>query len=282
MKQPIVVICAVLLLLCSQQPLSARLGSQQVAPSVLRVGLLADPELTESSGLVASSAFPGVFWTHNDHGSAPVLFAVSRQGRTLGKFKVSGATISDWEDISIDSSGNLYIADIGNNAQTRDEVQIYRVVEPNPRGAGSVRVVRTWRLKFPNNPKDCETFFVHGGFGYLVSKERTDGAVDLYRFSLASTARTVVLQIAGKIRVTSNVSGGAVSRDGQVLALVTENGAYAFRINGNPLTAARVRGYFTPFNLPQMEGAAFAGTGLLVTSEDGQVLLFNATPFRAQ
>jgi hypothetical protein len=269
------------LFLFSQQQLGARLGPQQVAPNVLRLGVTSDPDLTESSGLTASRAFPGVFWTHNDHGTSPKLFAISREGRPIGKFKVSGATISDWEDIAIDSAGNLYIADIGNNDQNRDEVQIYRVVEPNPRGSGSVRVVRTWRLKFPAQPKDCETFFIFGSFGYLVSKQRTAGTVDLFRFPLSAKTRTV-LQMVGKIPVGSDVAGGTLSRDGRLAALVTDQGAYVFTINGNPLAMTRMRGYFSRFEHPQMEGASFAGNGLLVSSEDREMFLFNAPPFRAQ
>src|SRR5436190_4224224 len=101
----------VALLLIFHTALFARMGPQPVAPDVLRTGEIVDSELTESSGLVASRTFPGVFWTHNDHGSIPQLFAISRFGGTLGKFKVTGATISDWEDISIDAAGNLYLAD---------------------------------------------------------------------------------------------------------------------------------------------------------------------------
>jgi hypothetical protein len=267
-------------LLASVSFLSARIGPEPVAPGVIRLGVITDPELTESSGIVASRSFPGVFWTHNDHGQIPKLFAIAREGGTIGKFKVTGATISDWEDISIDDSGNLYIADIGNNNVNRNELQVYRVVEPNPRGSGSVRVGRAWHLKFPHDPKNCEGFFVHNGFGYLVSKERKNQAVDFFRFSLASSG-TVTLELLGSLRVGADVSAATISRDGQLLGIVTEKGAYAYRINGNPLSVLRLRGFFTAFDDTTMEGGTFAGNGLLVSSEDGQLFLFNAPQFRA-
>jgi len=272
---------SILLLLVFVPQLFARLGPQLVAPGVLRVGIMTDPDLTESSGLVASRNFPGVFWTHNDHGDAPKLFAIIREGGTIGKFKVTGATISDWEDISIDDSGNLYIADIGNNDLNRNEVQVYQITEPHPRGSGSVRVTRAWHLKFPHAPKNCEAFFVYNNSGYLLSKERKNQAVDVFRFSLASTT-PVTLQLMGTLRIGADVTGGSISRDAQSLALITEKGAYVYRISGNPLAVFRVRGLFTPFDDSQMEGGTFAGNGLLVSSEDGQLFLFNAPPFRAQ
>jgi len=39
-----------------------------VAPGVLEIGRITNPRITESSGVVASRQFPGVFWTHNDGG----------------------------------------------------------------------------------------------------------------------------------------------------------------------------------------------------------------------
>src|SRR5438876_11939284 len=130
MKESVAAVCCRLIFPIG---LFARVGPQPVAPGVARTGEITDSELTESSGLVASRTFPGVFWTHNDRGSIPQLFAISRYGATLGKFKVTGATISDWEDISIDSAGNLYLADTGDNDLGRNEVQVYRAIGPNPR-----------------------------------------------------------------------------------------------------------------------------------------------------
>src|SRR5206468_12389392 len=176
-------------------------------------------------------------------GSAPKALAISRNGGALGQLKPPGATISHCEDISIDASRNLYLADPENNDLSRDEVQVYRVIEPNPRGAGSVNVVQAWHLKFPNGPRNFECLFVWGGFGYLVSKERNnDAAVEVFRFPLGNVT-SLTLQFVGKVKVPGNVTGGAISRDGQVAALLTENGPFLFRVAGNPLNIVHLRGY---------------------------------------
>ena len=49
-----------------------------------RTGTFEDPRVGESSGVAASPAHPGVFWTVNDSGNDPVLFATD----TLGAFDV--------------------------------------------------------------------------------------------------------------------------------------------------------------------------------------------------
>jgi len=247
---------------------------------VLQIGVMTDSDITESSGLVASRKFPGVFWTHNDHGESPRLFAMSRNGFSAGKFHVTGATISDWEDISTDDSGNLYIADIGDNDENRDQIQVYRIVEPNPHGSGSVRVDRTWRLKYKDKAHDAETLFIQGGYGWIVNKHVKNGGVGLYRFPLASTARTTTLEYLGLLRVAADVSGGTISRDGSSLGLVTDMGAYLFSVGGNPANAVRARGYFYRYEHPQMEGSTLLPEGMITSAENGDLFLFDAPPFR--
>ena len=58
-------------------------------------------------------------------------FAVNREGKVLGVFKVEGAEANDWEAIATDRQGNLYIGDFGNNRNTRRDLIIYQVREPS-------------------------------------------------------------------------------------------------------------------------------------------------------
>jgi hypothetical protein len=254
----------------------------EVAPGVLRVGTIVGEEITESSGLVASRRFRDVFWTHNDRGNDSKLFAINREGQTLAEFSVTGANIADWEDIDVDAGGNLYIADIGNNDENRDEIQIYKVREPNPkRPLTEVVILRTWKLSFPDEPFDSEAFFVSGGFGYLISKE-SDGA-SLYRFRLGSRAgQTITLEKVGEFDVAAPVTGADLSRNSRRLAVITSVGAYVFSARRNVLKAATTTASFTPFENARMEGGAFAGDGLLVSTESRELYLFTELSFQAR
>lgn len=254
----------------------------EVAPGVLQVGTIAGEEITEGSGLVASRRFRDVFWTHNDRGNDPKLFAINREGQTLAEFSVTGANIADWEDIDVDGGGNLYIADIGNNDENRDEIQVYKVREPNPkRPLSEVVIRRTWKLSYPHDPFDSEAFFVSGGFGYLISK-KSNGA-SLYRFRLGSKAgQTITLEKVGEFDVAAPVTGADLSRDMRRLAVITPVGAYVFSARQNVLKAATTTASFTPFEFAGMEGSAFAGDGLLVSSESRELYLFNEVPFQTR
>ena len=52
---------------------------------------LAHPKIHESSGLAVSHRHPGLFWTHNDSGDAPRLYAFDEQGRHHGTLRRAGS-----------------------------------------------------------------------------------------------------------------------------------------------------------------------------------------------
>jgi len=97
------------------------------------LAILKDREINESSGLIFSQRNPDCFWTHNDSGDLPRLFLIHRDGRTIARVKIDGATAIDWEDITIatiNGSPKLIVGDIGGNTQKRQHVTLYIVSEP--------------------------------------------------------------------------------------------------------------------------------------------------------
>src|SRR6266581_4201638 len=169
-------------LACDADPYASR----EVAQGVLQIGFIKHPRIKESSGIVASRQYAGVFWTHNDHNSrAPVLFGITREGKSLAEFRVVGANIIDWEDIAIDDAGHIYVGDIGNNEAKRTELVVYRVNEPDPKSPETrIKVKQTFRLRFPKQPFDCESLFVYREFGYVISKVFNNQPAEIYSFPL--------------------------------------------------------------------------------------------------
>src|SRR5947207_448536 len=119
---------------------SAFAQPERLGDDVYKLGTIQDADITESSGIVASWRFHGVFWTHNDDAGPAVLFAIGKRGQAVGRVEVSDVTVEDWEDIAADESGNLYIADIGNAGRNRKTLFVHKVREPNPNRATSVAV----------------------------------------------------------------------------------------------------------------------------------------------
>ncbi|MGZ8940024.1 MAG: lamin tail domain-containing protein, partial [Limisphaerales bacterium] len=248
----------------------------QLENNVSLVGSLNHPALIESSGLTASKQHPGVLWTHNDDGE-PFIFAMNRRGEHLGAFEVKGANLIDWEAISADDHGNLYLADIGTNGLARTHSAIHRVEEPDPADEwGPAEVEQTWLIRFPGEREDCESFFVLDGYGYLVTKYPRGRALSIYRFLLGSSSE-YTLELVARFPRLATVSDAALSPDKQRLALLTSEGVDVYFINGDPASISSGARADTEFDEPDMEGIAFVPDGLLVTFDSRpDVLLFDS------
>ena len=138
-------------------------------------GSVASARLIEISGLAASRTHEGVLWAHNDSGDSPRIFALAADGRHLAFFRLTGVEAFDWEDMAIGpgpdpSIDYLYLADIGDNAATRPQVDIYRIPEPNPFADVATNLVPADRLTllYPDRPHDAETLLVDPRTGDLL------------------------------------------------------------------------------------------------------------------
>ena len=252
-----------------------------VAPGVLQLGLIQDPEIKECSGLIASRKYPEVFWTHND-GKREKLFAITRQGKTLAEFHVKGMEVNDWEDIAIDRENNLYVSDTGNNYCKRTEAAVYRLREPDPNsGKKSVHVEQHWRLKYPGAPFDCESLVVDGTNGFVVSKVTHHRMAELYRFSLDPAKEVQTLQVVGRLMIDSPATAADLSLDGKRLAVLAKSGPFIFKIDGDISKAVRVSPSHKLFPHESMEACTFVREGLLVAAESREIFLFTDEMFRS-
>lgn len=217
-----------------------------------QIATLEDKNINESSGIVASRINKGIFWTHNDSGDAPFIYAFDAKGKQRGTFRVAGAQSLDWEDIAIafDSKTNksfLYIGDIGDNSKERESIIVYRVAEPviTAEDANSTKAnarqtenAEAIRLQYPDGKHNAETVMVHPTTGdiYIVTKTQK-GAAGVYKISNPSTLSTNKLIKVGDINVPSLMkgflTGGEISSDGQRVILCDYFAAFEFVLNSN-------------------------------------------------
>jgi hypothetical protein len=257
---------------------SAQVFPGPLPPGVAKVGETKHPGIIESSGMTLSGRHPNILWTHNDTENPTFLFAMTTNGAHLGAYELQGANPVDLEAIEW-HDGCLYLADTGTNGMVRSHSAIYKVAEPDiSKTFGRAVVDHTWYVRFPGGRQDSEGFFIWQGYGYLVSKYETNNAVDLHRFSLADDSESVLLERVGSLPATADVSEATLSRDGNRLALLTENGLEVLFLGGN-LGLARVaqRGRIDLEN-ETLEAGAFIGDGYLATGElYPDILLFSGT-----
>jgi hypothetical protein len=247
-----------------------------------RTGNFRHPRLLESSGVIASRRYPGVFWTLNDSGNPAEIFATDSTGRDLGVYTVTGAANYDWEAITRGPCGTgecLYIADTGDNDEIRRSARLYRVPEPAVRagGRGVTARAEVLEVRYPDGPHDVEAAAVApDGAVLLVSKGWSRG-VRVFRVPAAGwTGKLVTAEALGRLPLAPGrgvrglVTDAALSPDGTEIAVRTYVEIFFFRLTpGDGLLPLGVACDVTGLEL-QGEGLTWLpDNAFLLTSEGG-------------
>ena len=148
-------------------------------------------ELEEVSGLIYVGKDSLIALT--DSGNDPVLYLVNSKAEILKKTWIKNAKNRDWEDITIDEKGQIFIGDFGNNLNRRKKLFIYSVDLKNVLKNDTV-VVKKISFHYPEQksfpPKedkmyyDTEALWADSDYLYILTKNRTepsDGIAQFYR-----------------------------------------------------------------------------------------------------
>jgi hypothetical protein len=206
---------------------------------------LENQSIKESSGIAASRRNAGIFWTHNDSGDGPFVYAFDRQGKNRGVWRVTGAKAVDWEDMAIGPGPRrgrsyLYLGDIGDNSKKRGQITVYRVAEPqvNPKDSSSTaqnpldtEAADVIRLKYPDGKYDAETLLIHPFTGDLYVITKVMGApARVYKLRAPAPKPGVsTLSYVGELRFPNQflgfITGGDISPDGRRVVICDYLGA---------------------------------------------------------
>ncbi len=229
------------------------------------IGKYTHPDIQESSGIVTSQQFDGVYWTLNDSGNPATLYATKIDGELIREIAVQGSKNFDWEALGIDAENRLWIGEIGNNSRLRQDLKVVVVAEPDPFNDTEVEVIASYPYRYPNENVDAEGLFIAEGIPYIVSKER-ERAV-LYRFPTLEPDTQQVLVRVGEFAGAKWVTGAGLSKDGTRLAVCTYDALWVYHGVENDL-AEMIQG--TPWHLPHDfsgEAVCFDGYDLVLTNE---------------
>ncbi|MCC5024061.1 MAG: hypothetical protein J6386_15305 [Candidatus Synoicihabitans palmerolidicus] len=120
--------------------------------------------LEELSGLAPSRFSSGVYWSHNDSGDQPRLFALNAKDEHLGTLGIDGVEARDWEDIAsfvFEGKSWLLIADVGDNDAIPHDICLLLLPEPDPTAFANAPTLhaspsKILKFNYPEGPRDCE------------------------------------------------------------------------------------------------------------------------------
>ncbi|MET7764441.1 hypothetical protein ABZS71_21345 [Streptomyces sp. NPDC005393] len=232
-----------------------------------------DSRITESSGLAASRAHPGVYWTHNDSSDGPYVYAVDgRTGKTVARVTLRGiGSPRDVEAISVGPDGNVYVGDIGDNLGGQwPHVWIYRFPEPKRLQDTTVTATQ-FTVQYQGGPRNAEALMVHPKTGrvYIASKSDENGGLYAGPATLSPTGVNVFRRVSD---IDMEVTDGAFSPDGSRLVLRGYFAAAEYRWRGGK-----------PQRLGEEPGLPIQRQGESVTfTPDGGTLMYGTEGARSK
>ena len=212
-------------------------------------------DVDEQSAIIKSKTYKNVYWVCNDSGDKPFVFPLTEQGEMIvpdfmkkryqgekiNKYpgiKIHSSSLLDWEAMAV-LGDTLVIADVGNNGNTRRDMGVYLIPEPNPRSTYETRPLVWLPVRFEDQSNypakewefDCESIFAFQGKIYFLTKHRSNqhiskpaASTKLYRMDTRFTNRVNVLKLINrKENLGGWVTDASMAQDESAMVLLAQN-----------------------------------------------------------
>lgn len=196
--------------------------------------------LNEVSG-TETIANSDLIWMINDSGNTPKLYGLDTKGNIIKAIKIN-AKNNDWEDLTTDSLGNIYIGDFGNNFNKRKNLAVLKVKNEDLIDSKNVEIQHISfyypnQKKFPPKKKkmhfDCEAFFHFNNSLYLFTKSREKqnfGKTNLYKIPATQGNHEARFIASFKTcnELPCRITSVDISHNGKQVALLTLDAVWLF------------------------------------------------------
>lgn len=207
-------------------------GLEKKKLNVVNLGKL-NAVVAESSG-ITKSPWSDYLLTINDSGGKPEIYEVTQKGVLKNTLPISETQNKDWEEITTDTNGNVYIGDFGNNANERKDLVIYKYKNG-----------KTEKINFSYDDQnfktdqkmeyDCEAFFWNNDSLYLFTKSWEKGAKISRLYAVSDQAGDYVLKPKDEAEFKAQITGAAINHSKSQFALISYGKIFLFGIENNTI-----------------------------------------------
>ena len=198
--------------------------------------------------------------TLNDSGNQPVIYYLDERGKVIIERNFSELQNNDWEDLTVDDEF-IYIADIGNNFDTRDNLRIIKV--PLEIADNSFEIINYYYpeqkdFSFNQNSKyDAEGIISIKNKLLIFTKNRSKKITEIYK--LPKKPGNYKAELIGQIDIESIVTASDYNEKLKLLVLTSTkdfNEYYIHKIknfNMSSLKNLKAETYEIPIGKTQVE-----------------------------
>lgn len=193
---------------------------EQVKNDTLQIDFSLPSKLKEVSGITLSGD-KKTAWAIEDQGNKNIIYGVDQKGNLIAEVLVENADNTDWEDITADPQGNMYIGDFGNNDNDRQDLSIVKVdlkdtTQKTTKAIQTTKFHYEGQTEFPPKKSnwlyDCEAFVEMDGNFYLFTKNRSKGFDGTFLvFQVPNKEGDFEAKLIGKLKLSGKYSDAAIT-----------------------------------------------------------------------
>jgi hypothetical protein len=151
----------------------------EVAVKTPKVAFSAPQAVIGMSGAVWDAKSQAV-WSLGDAGGSSGGAMIGRTDPVTGKTDVvaiADARNTNWEAMTMDESGKIWIADVGDNTAKRSTITLYQIDPADYKGSTTtlLKQKKTITVAYADGPRDVEAAVVRNGRLFLIEKDATSG-----------------------------------------------------------------------------------------------------------
>lgn len=238
--------------------------------------------LKEVSGITYSRENK-LIYAIQDRGNSNQIEVLNMNGDLTKSLKITNAKNVDWEDITQDKSGNIYIGDFGNNDNDRQDLCIYKVSKEQ---LSQKEAVSEYKIEFSYPQQadfppqkthrfyDVESFIELNGAFYLFTKNRSknfDGTCMIYKVENKPGQQEATLM--GSFISCNNynrcaITAAAISPDGSKVVLLAHDKIILFDDWDNDDLLSANRTTITLNHFSQKEAVTFLDDSTILMADE--------------